>query len=436
MQPLSRRTLLRSSTFGAGAFAVGAPLLAKARYTGRAAGDATLRIGLVGCGGRGSGAAAQALRADPNVRLVAMADAFGDNLEGSLNGLRGDKEVGDRVDVPEERRFSGFDAYQRVIDSDIDVVILATPPGFRPMHFEYAVAKEKHIFMEKPVAVDGAGVRQVLAAAATAKAKGLKVGVGLQRHHDQRYIDTITRIHDGAVGKPVLLRVYWNSGGVWVRPRQPGQTEMEYQMRNWYYFNWLCGDHITEQHIHNLDVGNWVMQGYPAECQGMGGREVRKGIDHGEIYDHHALEYTYADGTKMQSHCRHQGGTWSSVSEHIHGTLGSGNIGAGRLNLYSGEDWRWRGEGSDPYQVEHNVLFAAIRAGVAHEEAENGAKSTLTSIMGRLATYSGKPVKWEEALNSSIELRPSEYSFTGTPPSVPDEHGAYPIAVPGQTQVV
>ncbi len=436
MQPISRRNLLRTTTFGAGLFAAGAPLAAARGFSGRAAGNSELRIGLIGCGGRGTGAAAQALRADPNTRLVAVGDAFGDRLEGALNGLRGDGEIAARVDVPAERRFVGFDAYQQVIDAGIDVVLLCTPPGFRPMHFEYAVAKEKHVFMEKPVAVDGAGVRHVLAAAAIAKEKGLKVGVGLQRHHDPRYIDTIARLRDGAIGKPVLLRVYWNSGGVWVNPRQPGQSEMDYQMRNWYYFNWLCGDHIVEQHIHNLDVGNWVMDAYPVECQGMGGREVRKGSQHGEIYDHHALEYTYADGTKMQSHCRHQGGTWSSVSEHLHGTLGTCNIGAGRMQLYTGEEWRWRGEGKDPYQVEHDVLFAAIRSGAAHDEGENGAKSTLTAIMGRLATYSGKVVKFDEALNSSIELKPTAWSFDGTPPTVPGEDGEYPIAVPGQTRVV
>jgi myo-inositol 2-dehydrogenase/D-chiro-inositol 1-dehydrogenase len=441
MQP-SRRTLL-TSTLGAGLFAASAPLGAApstrgsaARYSGRAAGNAELRIGLVGCGGRGSGAAAQALRADPNTRLVAVGDAFADRVEGALGGLLGDTEVAARVDVPTERRFVGFDAYKQVIDADVDVVLLCTPPGFRPMHFEYAVNKDRHIFMEKPVAVDGAGVRQVLAAAAVAKDKGLKVGVGLQRHHDQRYVDTIARLQEGAIGKPVLLRVYWNSGGVWVNPRQAGQSEMEYQMRNWYYFNWLCGDHIAEQHIHNLDVGNWVMGSYPTECQGMGGREVRKGPDHGEIYDHFALEYTFADGTKMQSHCRHQGGTWSSVSEHVHGALGTCNVGAGKMQLYTGEEWRWRGEGADPYQVEHDVLFAAVRSGAAHDEAENGAKSTLTAIMGRLATYSGQVVKFDEALNSTLELRPSKYAFDGVPPTVPDEHGHYPIAVPGQTRVV
>jgi len=435
--PISRRSLLRTSTVGAGALAAGAPLLAGRRHSGRAAGDAELRIGIVGLGGRGSGAAAQALRADPNTRLVAVADAFSDNLEEALEGLQNQPGFAGRVDVPPERRYVGFDAYKRVIDSDIDVVILTTPPGFRPMHFEYAVAKERHVFMEKPVAIDGAGVRQVLAAARVAKDKGLKVGVGLQRHHDARYLETIARIHEGAIGRPLALRVYWNSGGVWDRPRREDQNEMQYQMTNWYYFNWLCGDHICEQHIHNLDVGNWVMQAYPTECHGMGGREVRTDTKRfGEIFDHHAVEYTYADGTKMFSQCRHQPGTWSSVSEHVHGTLGSSNISGGRIKPHDGEEWRWRGDGPDPYQVEHDVLFAAIRSGVAHDEAENGAYSTLTAIMGRHATYSGQIIRWQEALDSTLELRPSEYSFAGIPPIVPDEHGVYPVPIPGQTKVI
>jgi predicted dehydrogenase len=256
-----------------------------------------LKIALIGCGGRGSGAANQALNV-PGTKLVAMADAFKDRLEGALNNIK--QAQGAKVDVPAERQFVGFDGYKQAM-ALADVVILATPPGFRPFHFEEAVKQGKHVFMEKPVATDGPGVRRVLAAAAEAKAKNLKVGVGLQRHHQPGYIETLKRIHDGAIGDITSLRVYWNDGGVWVNPRKPGQTEMEHQMRNWYYFNWLCGDHICEQHIHNLDVGNWIKNAYPVRCHGMGGRQVRTAKEYGEIFDHHAVEYEYADGSRMYS---------------------------------------------------------------------------------------------------------------------------------------
>jgi predicted dehydrogenase len=279
----------------------------------------------------------------------------------------------------------------------------------------------------------------VLAAAEEAKRRDLKVGVGLQRHHSAKYNETIRRIHDGAIGDVVLLRSYWNGAGVWTRPRQPGQTEMEYQMRNWYYFNWLCGDHITEQHIHNLDVANWVKNGYPATAQGQGGRQVRTGLEHGEIYDHHMVEFTYEDGTKLLSQCRHQPNTWSQVNEFAHGTKGDANIGGGRIEPAHGaafERWRFRDEDPNHYQVEHDVLFRAVREGLPHNEAENGAKSTLTSILGRMATYSGKVVTWEEALNSELALVPEAYAWDADPPTVPDANGRYPIPMPGQTRAL
>jgi predicted dehydrogenase len=416
-----------ASLLGPRAFALGQDPAAPQN----AAGDAELRIALVGCGGRGTGAAWQALSTDGATRLVAMADAFPDRLEGSLKGLQA--QFGERVDVPAERRFTGFDAYRKAIDAGVDVVVMATPPGFRPMHFEYAVRQGKHVFMEKPVAVDGPGVRMVLAAAREAEGKGLKVGVGLQRHHQRPYQETVARIHDGMIGDPVLLRCYWNSAGVWVNPRKEGQTEMEYQMRNWDYFNWLCGDHIVEQHIHNLDVCNWVMQDYPQEAQGQGGREVRTGIDHGEIYDHHMVEYTYASGAKMLSQCRHHPGADSNVSEHMHGTEGYANPGAGRIERRDGEKWRYRDESPDPYQVEHDDLFAAIRAGTAYNEAANGAMSSATAILGRMATYSGKRVKMEDLLASGKALLPTAYAWDAEPPTLPDGDGRYPIAVPGVT---
>ncbi|RPI74103.1 MAG: gfo/Idh/MocA family oxidoreductase, partial [Planctomycetaceae bacterium] len=263
VESANRRDFLKHSTLAA----VGATVLSQVgiAHGAYAGGDDLIKVGLVGCGGRGSGAAAQALSTAGNVKLVAMGDAFADRIKSSINAIQsegGDKVVS-RMDVPPERQFTGFDAYQKVIDSGIDLVILTTPPGFRPLHFEAAVKAGKHVFMEKPVAVDAPGVRQVLAAAAEAKKKNLGVGVGLQRHHQESYLETIKRLQDGAIGDIHTTRAYWNDRGVWVIERQPGMSEMTYQMRNWYYFNWLCGDHICEQHIHNLDVINWIMNGYP-----------------------------------------------------------------------------------------------------------------------------------------------------------------------------
>ncbi|HJM39769.1 MAG TPA: Gfo/Idh/MocA family oxidoreductase [Planctomycetota bacterium] len=438
--PPTRRTFLTQSSAITSSLLLGNSLvgrstnphaLASGNGQGRAAGNEELRVALIGCGGRGAGAAHQALSTKGNVRLVAMADAFSDRLEGTLNWLA-ENHV-EQVDVPEERRFVGFDAYQKAIDCGVDVVVLATPPGFRPIHFEYAIQQDKHVFMEKPVAVDGPGVRRVLAAAAIAKTKALKVGVGLQRHHQAPYLELIRRIRAGEIGKINLLRCYWNSAGVWVRERQPDWNEMTYQMRNWYYFNWLCGDHITEQHIHNLDVCNWVMNDFPAKAHGQGGRQVRTGLDHGEIFDHHMIEFTYPDGTKMFSQCRHIPDTRSEVNEHAHGSLGTVNFGRSSIEFSNGERWRFVDEYKDPYQVEHDELFAAIRSGAAFNEADYGAKSTLTSILGRMASYSGKEVSWEQALNSELDLSPTAYAWDAEPSSLPDENGRYLVPVPGVT---
>ena len=425
----TRRDFLKSS---AGVVAAAAVLPAGGVFAAGA--DETIKVALVGCGGRGSGAAGQALSTKGPVKLVAVADAFEDNARRALGAIK--NEFSDKVDVPSDKVFHGFDAYKQAIDSGCDLVILATPPGFRPMHFEYAVQKGKHVFMEKPVAVDAPGVRQVLAATEEAKKKTLKVGVGLQRHHSVKYNETIKRIQEGAIGDLVLLRVYWNDAGVWVRGRKPGQSEMDYQMRNWYYFNWLCGDHINEQHIHNLDVANWVKNAYPARAQGQGGRQVRTGKDHGEIFDHHFVEFTYPDGTVMLSQCRHQPDTWRSVSEHAHGSKGTADISGARMTTRDGKDWRWQGREKDHYQQEHDNLFDAIRNGKAFNEAENGAKSTMTAIMGRMATYSGQEITWDQALNSQLALRPEAYSFDAKPPTTPDSDGRYPVAIPGSKMKV
>lgn len=433
----SRRDFLQTSTTVAlSAAAVAQLSLTSGVY---AAGDDVIKVGLVGCGGRGTGAAGQALSTEGNVKLVAMGDAFADSLNGSLNNLK--RGHADRVAVDDDHKFVGFDAYKQVIDSGVDLVILATPPGFRPTHFEYAVSKGKNVFMEKPVAVDGPGVRKVLEAVKVAKEKNLKVGVGLQRHHQDGYLETLKRIHDGAIGDVLAMRVYWNNPGVW-EPRishEQAKSEMEYQMKNWYYYLWLCGDHICEQHIHNLDVGNWVKQGHPVMARGMGGRQVRVDKRYGEIYDHFAVEYQYADGSWMFSQCRHQPNVWNSVSEYAHGTKGNSDV-SGNSIAAGGEKWSFRRDKSvkrsDPYQVEHDDLFRAIRNNTPYNEGENGANSSLTAVLGRMVVYSGKEVTWEEALNSNIDTMPKKLSWDADPPTKPNANFEYPIPTPGITKAV
>lgn len=423
--PVTRRHFLTTASAAVGALAVS--------RTAYAAGGDELKLALVGCGGRGSGAANQALSV-PGNKLIAMADAFPDRLEGSLANLK--REKGDAVDVPKERQFIGFDAYKQAI-ALADVVILATPPGFRSYHFEEAVRQGKHVFMEKPVATDAPGIRRVLAAADEAKKKNLKVGVGLQRHHQAAYIETMKRLHDGAIGDIHTMRTYWNDAGVWVNPRKPGQTEMEFQMRNWYYFVWLGGDHIVEQHIHNLDVANWIKNAYPVKARGMGGRQVRVAKEYGQIFDHHAVEFFYADGSVCFSQCRHIRGCWSQVNEYCVGTKGSAEVGNAVIRPTGGEMWRHRGRNDiDPYQQEHNDLFAAIRSDTPYNEAYNGAKSTMTSILGRLATYSGVEISWDQALNSAVDLMPETFAWDAMPKVLANADGFYPVAVPGVTKTV
>jgi len=447
----SRRDFIRrSSLLVAGGATVGGLSVARCAH---ADGSELIKIGLVGCGRRGTGAAGQAMNTEGPTRLVAMSDVFGDRLMGSLRGLS--SRHGEKVDVPRDRQFVGFDGYQRVLEQDIDLVILATPPGFRPLYFDAAVKAGKHVFMEKPVAVDAPGVHKVLLAAKDAKRKNLAVGVGLQRRHEPRYQETIKRLRDGAIGDLLLMRAFWNGAGVWVRGRMDGQTEMEYQMQNWYYFNWICGDHIVEQHVHNLDVVNWLKDAYPVSAQGQGGREVRNGMDRGQIYDHHFVEFTYADGSKLFSQCRHIPGCWNSVSEHVQGTKGHATIGGGpiiqgkslkitdkRKRKGKGNKkpppWRYGKGGGDGHQQEHHDLFADLRAGRRPNEAEYGALSTMTAIFGRMATYSGKLILWDDALNSQISLAPVETytSFQDAPPVLPSEAGQYPVPVPGITVTV
>jgi len=431
---INRRLFVKSTTISTGALLT-VPFSLEAMAN--SSNNRKIKLALIGCGGRGTGAAVQALRADADVELVAMADAFSDQLENSLKAISEELNGERIIRVKEKNRYIGFNAYQKAIDL-ADVVILTTPPGFRPLHFEYAVNNDKHIFMEKPVATDANGVRKVLKAAKLAENKKLNVVVGLQRRYQKSYNTILDLISNGDIGKIVSGQVYWNGAGVWVRKRKPDQTEMEYQMRNWYYFNWLCGDHILEQHIHNIDVANWFIGEYPKSAQGMGGRQVRKGIDHGEIFDHHFVEFTYPSGAVISSQCRHQPGTKFNVSEAFQGTKGnvftSGNKNS-KITDNNGKDvFRYKSEGDEsPYQIEHNKLFQSIRSGGVINNAEYAAKSTLSAIMGRMATYTGKEITWEQALNAKQVLVPDNLNWNSIPPVLPDSNGRYSIPKPGIT---
>ncbi|NII83855.1 MULTISPECIES: Gfo/Idh/MocA family oxidoreductase [unclassified Pedobacter] len=430
-----RRDFLKATAMLAGGAMLSSIPLAGAY----ASGSDTIKIALIGCGDRGTGAAFQALSTKFNIKLVAMADAFQDRLDSSYQSLS--SKFAAKMDVPKERQFVGFDAYLKAIPL-ADVVLLTTPPGFRPIHFEEAVKQNKQIFMEKPVAVDAPGIRKVLAAAEEAKKKKLNVVVGLQRRYQTNYRESMKRINDGAIGDIMSGQVYWNSGGVWVRPRKPNQTEMEYQMRNWYYFNWLCGDHIVEQHVHNIDIANWIKNGHPVSVQGTGSRAWRTGKDYGEIYDNHSIELTYADGAVIHSQCRHFEGTANRVDESFQGTKGKIYLSGSNQAImkdYSGKElYNHNTKGNaNPYQTEHDELFDAVSKGeYKFSNVDYAATSTFSAIIGRFATYSGQTIKWDEALASNINLMPERFAWDANPRLMPDENGLYPIARPGQTKVI
>ncbi len=423
----SRREFLKAST----AVVAGGALAGE--LTGvHAAGDDTLRVGLIGCGGRGTGAAAQALKADKAVKLFAMADAFDDRLQKSLSNLQKDPAVTAKLDVTPERRFVGFDAYKHVIDF-CDVVLLCTPPHFRPLHLKAAVQAGKHIFAEKPVAVDAPGVRSVLATCEEAKKKGLAVVSGLCLRYETGFRETVKRIHDGALGEIFTLQANDYRGGIWVEPRKPGWTDMEWQMRNWYYFTWLCGDFNVEQHVHFLDVCAWVLKNeYPVRAIGTGGRQVRTAPEFGHIYDHFSVTYEYANGAKLFSNCRQQKGCKNELSAQAVGTKGRAELSERKRGLSiksAAGDWFYDGPESDLYQIEHNELFASIRAGQPINNGDYMAKSTLLAIMGRMAAYTGQVITWDMALNSKEDLTPPKYAWD-VPLPVP------PVALPGVTKFV
>jgi predicted dehydrogenase len=418
----SRREFLKTSAVAA-AFTLESAV--------HAAGSDVLKVGLVGCGGRGTGAAAQALKADPNLKLWAMGDAFEDRLQSSLATLKKDEELLPKIDVTPERSFVGFEAYRHVI-AHSDVVLLCEPPHFRPRHLRAAIEAGKHVFAEKPVAVDAPGVRSVLASCELARKKGLSVVSGLCLRYDVGFQQTIQRIHDGALGDIVALQANDLRGRAWVKPRQPDWSDMTWHMRNWYNFTWLSGDFNVEQHVHFLDVCAWVMKNeYPVKAVGLGGRQVRTGPEFGNIYDHHAVVYEYASGVKLFSQCRQQSGCKNDISAQVMGTRGNGHISESRdgLRLNGPEKWVYTGQHKNMYQVEHDLLFASIRAGKPLNNGDYMSKSTLLAIMGRMATYTGQQITWDQALNSKEDLSPQRYAWDAPPPPSP-------VALPGQSKFV
>jgi predicted dehydrogenase len=396
-----------------------------------AAGSDLLRVGLIGCGGRGTGAATQALKADSNVKLVAMADAFEDRLQGSLATLKKDPEIAAKIDVKPDHCFVDFDGYRHVI-ACCDVVLLCAPPHFRPAHLQAAVEAGRHVFAEKPVAVDSPGVHSILASCEEARNKGLSVVSGLCLRYDNGFRETVKRLQDGAVGDVVALQANDYRGGRWSKPRQPDWTDMVYQMRNWYNFTWLSGDFNVEQHVHFLDVCAWVMRDeYPIRAVGMGGRQVLTGPEYGHIYDHFSVVYEYDSGARLFSNCRQQRGCKNDISAHVLGTKARAELSERKKGLVirASSDWYYTGSANDMYQTEHDALFASIREGKPINNGDYMAKSTLLAIMGRMAAYTGQLITWEMALNSKEDLTPPKYDWNVALPEPP-------VALPGVTKFV
>ena len=418
----SRREFLGSAAV------VGASLPAFA--TGRPRGRAeVLRVGLVGCGGRGGGAAINALNADPDTHLVALADAFEDHLEGKLAALKADPVVGERVLVDDDHKFVGWDAYQGVIDT-CDVVLLATSPHFRPLHVEAAVAAGKHLFVEKPVATDAPGARRIQAACAVAREKGLSVVSGLCYRYENKKRETFRRLHEGAIGEITALQCTYNTGELWYRTPTPEWTPMDHQMRNWLYHTWLSGDHIAEQHIHSLDKILWAMQDEaPVKCTASGGRIKRTEERFGDVYDHFNTVFEWQNGVRGFSSCRQMSGTTHDVSDFAYGTEGVAHLQGARIESKTHGSWRWRSdEPDDMYQNEHDALFASIRSGTPIDDSDYMIKSTMMAIMGRMSAYTGQSVTWMQAWSSELDLTPPAYAWGEAP--------AVEIARPGVTKFV
>lgn len=388
-------------------------------------GGDTIRVGLIGCGGRGTGAAHNCASSADGVQIAAMADVFQDRLDGSRNRLK--EQLGDKCTVTDDTAFVGFGAFEKLLATDVQLVILATPPGFRPIHFKAAIGAGKNVFMEKPVAVCPNGIRTVISSGQAAKQKGLGVVAGTQRRHQAGYNETIERIHDGAIGDIRAAQCYWNQGGLWKHDPREQWSDIEWQIRNWLYFAWLSGDHVVEQHVHNLDVMNWVIGEHPETVVAIGGRQERTDPSYGHIYDHFAADFTYPGGIKVLSMCRQIPNCQNNVGEHVIGT--EGHSGPGNwIDTYDGEKWRAEGK-NDAYVQEHTDLINSIREGEPLNEAQQVAESTMCAIMIRMSAYTGKEVTWDFAMKESkLNLMWDVRDF--------GELEVAPIAMPGRTELI
>jgi myo-inositol 2-dehydrogenase / D-chiro-inositol 1-dehydrogenase len=411
----SRRDFVKLSAVTTGAAMFGA--LGTQRVMGATNGSDRIRVGVVGCGGRGTGAAKNCVESSPGVEIVALADLFERQVDAAKTKLA----------LPDAQGFSGFDAYQKLLATDIDLVILATPPGFRPMHFAAAVAAGKHVFMEKPVAVDPVGCRAVIETARQAKEKKLAVVAGTQRRHQPSYIETIKRIHDGAIGELVGGQCYWNGDGIWFREKTGWLAEVsdfEWQCWNWYHWDWLSGDQIVEQHIHNLDVMNWAFGGPPVKFYGMGGRQNRGSLA-GNIWDHFAIEMEYANGARVTSMCRHTPKSSGRVGERVVGTKGTSDC---ATSIKSATPYKFEGARPDPFVQEHTDLIASIRKDEVLNEGEQVALSTLTAIGGRMSAYTGREISWNWLMSGSkLDIFPKEIA--------PGSGVFTPVPIPGKVEL-
>ena len=421
--PASRRAFLKQST----AAVVGVGLTSNMR-AGYVDGDDTIRVGLVGCGGRGTGAAAQALRADANTQLVALADTFSDQLDKSLANLSKQEDVANRVVVPKDHCFIGFDAYQHLLSSDVDVVLLATPTHFRPVHLRACIEAGKHVFAEKPVAVDAPGIRSVMASTELAKQKNLSLVSGLCWRYEKGMQETLNQIHEGALGDLITIQSTRFNGYSRKVERRPDNTDMYWQMRNWYNFTWLSGDFIVEQFVHELDKIAWLMKDEcPFRCIATGGRQTRIGEVNGNIFDHFSAVFEYANGVKYFAATRQQPRCSSEFVDIAMGTQGQANL--MEYSITGRHPWNWPHNRTDMHQLEHNVMYEALRKGNIINNGDYMAKSTLMGIMARMSAYTGKELTWEQALNSQENLSPEVYAWDAKPP-------ASPVAMPGETQFI
>ena len=392
-----------------------------------AAGSDVIRVGLIGCGGRGTGAARDCAVSAEGVEIVALADLFRDRLEERRGALQ--EAIPEQYRVTDDRCYSGFDSYKALIDSDVDLVILATPPGFRPIHLRYAVEAGKHVFMEKPAGVDPDGVRSVIESGEMAREKGLSIVAGTQYRRQPSYMESIARIHDGRIGQILSAEEYYLTGPIWLRPRKPGMSDMEWQCRNWYYFTWLSGDQIVEQFVHNIDAINWALQGTPVKCIGSGGRTKRVDPNYGHIYDNFNIVYEYEGGVQVTAMCRQMENCLNRISNRIIGTEGIADVNPDHSIIRSHKGklvFEYPEKGNNPYVQEHTDLIQSIRDNNPLNEAQEVAYSTMTAIMGREACYTGQEITWEDMMNSPQRLVPESFAFTSLP--VP------PVPVPGITR--